>query len=52
MIARIYIGHWETLEYIKISAKENLCRYEKKQHKRCFDEEGLHFDHRKQVKIK
>jgi len=27
-------------EYIKISAKENLCRYEKKQHKQCFDEEG------------
>jgi hypothetical protein len=30
-------------EYINISAKKNLCRYEKKQHKQCFDEEGSRF---------
>jgi hypothetical protein len=29
--------------YIKISAKENLSRYGKKQHKQCFDEEGSRF---------
>ena len=29
--------------HMKISAKENLRRYEKKQHEQCFDEEGSRF---------